>query len=187
MDVLEGIQARRSIRAFKDTPVSERDIAALLKAATSAPTAANAQPWEFVVIDAPEMLGQLRSKLLFARSRAPLAIVVCGNQKLAFKGPGREMWVQDCSAATQNMLLAATALGLGSLWIGVYPLAEVVTQVQHLLDMPEYVVPLNIVYFGHPDEDKPPRTRFNEKRVYHNRYDKTRKHRKKDKPKTGHY
>lgn len=159
----------------------------LLLAATAAPTAANCEPWEFVVIDAPDLLSKIQQSFVFARYNAPLAIVVCGNMDLAFKGPGREMWVQDCSAASQNMLLAAAHLGLGSVWIGIYPITGQVATLQKLIHAPDHVVPLNILYFGYPDEDKLPRSRLNEKRVYRNGYDPDRKHRKKNKPKIGHY
>lgn len=187
MTIVEMIQRRRSIRRFEDRIISEELITMLLISATSAPTAANCEPWEFIVIDNPEILEKIRTKLVFANYKAPIAIVVCGNMELAFKGPGKEMWVQDCSAATQNMLIAASNLGLGSVWIGVYPLESNVKAVSTILNIPEHVIPLNIIYFGYPAEEKEPRSRMNEKRIYRNQYDTERKHRKKDKPKIGHY
>lgn len=187
MDVIETIYKRRSIRRYQDKKVDREKIITLLKAATSAPTAANCQPWEFVVIDEAEKLSELRDKLVFARYNAPCAIVVCGNMKLAFKGASREMWVQDCSAALENILIAATDMGLGTVWIGVYPIPSNIKPLKTLLNMPEHVTPLGVVYVGYPAEEKDARTRFDEKRVYWQEYEPERKHRAKDKPVIGHY
>lgn len=159
----------------------------LLKAAAAAPTAANCQPWEFIVIDEAEKLSELKDKLIFARYNAPAAIVVCGNMKLAFKGPSQEMWVQDCSAAIENILIAATSIGLGTVWIGIYPIPSNIKPLRDILNIPDYVVPLGIVYVGYPAEEKEVRIRFDEKRVYWQEYEPKRKHKSKDKPVIGHY
>jgi len=187
MKVIETIYQRRSIRKYLDKKVERDKIITLLKAATAAPTAANCQPWEFIVIDEEEKLTELREKLIFARYKAPAAIVVCGNMKLAFKGPSQEFWVQDCSAAIENILIAATSIGLGTVWIGIYPLENNIRPLKKILNIPEYVTPLGIVYVGYPAEEKEARTRFDEKRVYWQEYDPNRKHRAKDKPIIGHY
>ncbi len=187
MEILDAIFKRRSIRSFLDQPVEQEKIIACLQAAMAASTAANSQPWEFVVVTQSETLKRFRDEFVFAKYQAPCAIVVCSNKKLAFKGPGHQMWIQDCSAATQNILLAATSLGLGSVWIGIYPLEHNIKRLKSIINLPEDVTPLNIIYLGYPNEVKPPRTRYNEKRVYWQEYDQTRKHRLKNKPKTGHY
>lgn len=187
MEALETIHKRRSIRNYLDKEVAQDIIITLLKAATAAPTAANCQPWEFIVITEPEKMDELRNKIYFARYNAPAAIVVCGNMKLAFKGVMQEMWVQDCSAATENILIAATSLGLGTVWIGIYPSAGNVKILKEMLNMPEHVTPLGIVYVGYPAEEKEARTRYDEKRVYWQEYEPKRKHRTKDKPVIGHY
>jgi nitroreductase len=187
VDVIETIYKRRSIRNYLDKQVDKVMIITLLKAATAAPTAANCQPWEFIVIDEAEKLSELKDKLIFARYNAPVAIVVCGNMKLSFKGPNQEMWVQDCSAAIENILIAATSIGLGSVWIGIYPLESNIKALKKILNMPEYVTPLGIVYVGYSAEEKEGRTRFNEKRVYWQEYEPSRKHKTKDKPVIGHY
>lgn len=187
MDVIEAIYKRRSIRNYLDKQVEKDSIITLLKAAAAAPTAANCQPWEFIIIDDTQKLSELKEELVFARYNAPAAIVVCGNMELSFKGPGREMWVQDCSAAIENMLIAATGIGLGTVWIGVYPLDSNVRAVKRMLNMPEHVTPLGIVYIGYPAEEKEARTRLDEKRVYWQEYEPSRKHRTKDKPVIGHY
>ena len=187
MEALKAIFKRRSIRHYLDQPVERDKIMTLLKAATAAPTAANCQPWEFIVIDDVEKLSVLKETLMFARYNAPVAIVVCGNMDLAFKGPGKEMWVQDCSAAMQNILIASTSLGLGSVWIGVYPIESNIKPVKKVLNMPEHVEPLGIVLLGYPAEEKEARHRLDEKRVYWQTYEPSRKHRTKDKPVKGHY
>lgn len=187
MEALETIYKRRSIRKYLNKEVDQDTIITLLKAATAAPTAANCQPWEFVVITEPEKMNELRNKIYFAKYNAPVAIVVCGNMKLAFKGIMQEMWVQDCSAAIENILIAATSLGLGTVWIGIHPSAGNVKILKDFLNMPEYVTPLGIVYVGYPAEEKEARTRYDEKRVYWQEYEPKRKHRTKDKPVIGHY
>lgn len=182
MDALTAIYKRRSIRNYLEKEVERDTIITLLKAATAAPTAANYQPWEFIVVDEAERLIELKKELIFARYNAPVAIVVCGNMKLAMKGPDRDMWIQDCSAAIENMLIAATELGLGSVWIGIYPVANRVNLIKKLFNIPEHVIPLSVIYIGYPAEEPEARTQYNEKRVYWQEYEPKRKHRVKDKP-----
>lgn len=174
-DKLDFFTKRRSIRSYQDRPVETEKVEFLIKAAMSAPSACNTQPWEFVVVTDPRVLAEIREELPMARYNAPCAIVVCGNTQLCRHT--KLMWVQDCSAATQNILLAATAIGLGSLWIGVYGVAPFVTKVEKVMGLPEHVKPLSIVYIGYPGEEKEPRTQYNVKRVYQDVYDVSRKHR----------
>ncbi len=187
MDAIETIYRRRSIRNYQQKPVERDTIITLLNAATAAPTAINCQPWEFIIVDENEKLSKVKEEFKFAKYNAPVAIVVCGNMKLARKGIEQEFWIQDCSAAIQNILIAATGLGLGSVWIGVYPIENRIRLIRKTLNIPDYVFPLGMVYIGYSAEQKEPRTRYNEKRVYWGEYDPERKHRTKDKPVTGHY
>lgn len=173
-DVLKFFTSRRSIRSYKDKPVEKEKIELLLKAAMSAPSACNTQPWEIIVITEKERIDELREKLPMARYNAPCAIVVCGNTNLCRNT--KQMWVQDCSAAMQNILLAATAMDLGSLWVGVYGVEPFVKSVSNVMGLPEYVIPLGIAYIGYADEEKEPRTQYNEKRIYWEAYDVKRKH-----------
>lgn len=146
----------------------------LLRAATegsAAPTAANSQPWEFVVVTEPERLARLREKLLFGRYNAPAAIVVCANQRVANNSAAQHYWVQDCSAATENVLLGPVALGLGAVWIGVHPIPGVARAVSVVLGIPDEVAPLGVVYVGYPAEEKPPSERYDERRVYWEEYE----------------
>lgn len=175
--MLECIHRRRSIRQYQDRPVDRETMTELLKAAMAAPSACNEQPWEFVAVNEPDTMDRLRSKLYAGKYNAPAAIAVCGNMELAMPNAGSEYWVQDCSAAIQNILLAAIALGLGSVWIGVYPLPSVVKPVSEALSLPQHVIPLGVVYVGYPAEQKEPRNQYNEKAVYWEQYDSGRKHR----------
>ena len=176
MDTIECIYKRRSIRKYTDREVDKDIIITLLKAATAAPTACNRQPWDFIVVTEKEVLSEIKSKLYAGQYNAPAAIVVCGNMDLAFPGPGKDFWIQDCSAAIENMLLAATSLGLGTVWIGLHPIPSNAKPLYKLLDIPEEVIPLGIVYVGYPAEEKEPRTQYDEKRIYWQKYE-ARKHR----------
>jgi nitroreductase len=166
-EFLETIFARRSIRKYGEAPVIDDDVRRMLEAAMAAPSASNRKPWHFVVIKDRGRLNQLADNHPYAKMlyEAPLCIAVCGDTKVS-----ERFWVQDCSAATENMLLAAVALGLEAVWLGVYPSDERVTSVRKILDIPEGVVPLNLISIGHPAEFKEPRTQFDEGRVHMERW-----------------
>lgn len=187
LETRKAIFNRRSCREYTEEKVPREVLEELLHAAFSAPTAVNAQPWEFVVIDDESILEKLRSKLLFANYKAPAAIVVCGNGNLGLKGQDKDLWICDCSAAMENMLICATDMGLGSLWCGIFPIESRMQQVRDILKMPKNVNPLGMMYVGHPVKQAIGRSRYNEKVVYWQQYDPDRKHRKKDKPVVGHY
>jgi nitroreductase len=170
-EIIDILLSRRSIRQFTDESVARETLLLLLKAAMSAPTACNSQPWEFIVVTEPESLSCIREKFLFARYNAPAAIVVCGNVGIANNSAARDYWVQDCSAATENILIAAAGMGLGAVWIGVYPLPSKIKPLSDALGIPENVVPLSMVYVGHPAESKGPRTQYDEHRVYWQGYE----------------
>ena len=162
-EFVQTIFARRSIRRYTDEPVSEADVKTLLEAAMAAPSASNRKPWQFIVVTERQMLDALaeahpHGKMLF---EAPLCIAVCGDLSTF-----ERFWVQDCSAATENVLLAVTALGLGAVWLGVYPREDRVAAVRQVLGMPETITPLNLISIGHPAEEKEPRTQYDETRVH---------------------
>lgn len=165
-DIMTHILSRRSIRKYTDEPVSREDIVRLLQAAMAAPSATNRKPWEFIVVTEPKVLDGLRKALPFGRYNAPLAIVVCGNMRRALPWPARDFWIQDCSAAIENILLAAAGLGLGAVWIGVHPISLFVKAVSRTLSLPRSIVPLGVVYAGYPAETKAPRTQYDEKRIH---------------------
>lgn len=166
-DTLTIIKKRRSIRSFTDQPVEEEKLTQLLEAAMSAPSGMNAQPWEFVVITEKEVMDKFRLGLVFAKMNAPAAICVLGSSRMQKNRSGDKFWVQDCSAATENILLAATALGLGSVWVGIHPVTMFQRQVANILNLPEGVTPFNLIYIGYPAETKEARTQYEEKRVHH--------------------
>lgn len=169
MEAYEAILTRRSIRAYTDQPVSTELIHKLLVAAMSAPSAGNQQPWQFVVVTERRLLDALADLLPFGKMlrQAPLAIVVCGDAKGA---PREGYWVQDCSAATENILLAAHALGLGGVWLGVYPREDRVAGVRSIIGIPERITPLCVLSIGYPLEPGGPVERYNVERVHQERW-----------------
>lgn len=179
-EVIQTILQRRSIRRYEPRQVEAEKIDLLLQAAMAAPNACNSQPWEFVVVTNEEILTELRSGLQFARYKAPLAIVVCANVSIANNSTARHFWVQDCSAATENVLIAATSLGLGTVWIGVYPLPGVIETVSRITNLPENVTPLCVIYVGYSAEEKPARTQYDAHRIHWQQYE-PRKRRAKQK------
>jgi nitroreductase len=169
MDTLKAIRTRRSIRQYTAAPIPEPVVTELLQAAMSAPSAGNQQPWEFVVITNPAIRAQIPALHPYAAMvrHAPLAILICGNQRReTYKG----YWVQDCSAATENLLLAAHAKGLGAVWVGIYPVEERVTKFQQLLGLPAHVLPLALIPLGHPAEQLPAPDRYDAARVHRERW-----------------
>lgn len=173
------LKARRSVRQFTAEPLPVATLHLLLEAAMAAPSAAASDPWEFVVVTEPATLDKLRAGLLFARYEAPAAIVVCANIAIANNTVGRTHWVQDCSAAMENLLIAATGLGLGAVWIGLYPEAHPQAVVRATLNIPDEVIPLGMAYVGYPASTPPPRTRYDARRVYWEQYEPRKRRAKK--------
>jgi nitroreductase len=171
MDALEAIHTRRSIRKYTDESIAPETIKELLSAAMSAPSAVNAQPWTFIVIDDRKLLDEIPTYSPYAAMarNAPLAILVCGDTSLE-KAPG--FWVQDCSAAIQNLLLAAHALGLGAVWTGIHPMEDRVEGFRKAFNLPEHIIPLGLVPVGYPAQKAGPQDRYMEEKVYHNSYGK---------------
>lgn len=167
---LNYILRRRSTRKFLQQPVEEEKLDLLLRAAMAAPSATNSLPWEFVVVTEEEKLAGLRNIAPFGKFNAPAAIVVCGSMKVAGNPSGRMFWVQDCSAATENILLAAVELGLGACWIGIHPIPLIGPAVARYLKMPRGVQPLNLIYVGYPEFVKNPRTQYLAERIHWQEY-----------------
>jgi nitroreductase len=166
---MDAILKRRSIRKYTGEPVPENALKDLLEAAMAAPSAGNEQPWHFIVIKDRAILDQIPRVHPYSQmiKQAPVAILVCGDLNLAAHG---EMWVQDCAAATENLLIAAQARGLGAVWLGVYPREERMDGLRKLLRIPENVVPFSLIPVGYPAERKPPASRYKESRVHYNRW-----------------
>lgn len=170
--VMENLLTRVSVRSYTDQPVEEKHVREILKAGMAAPTAGNKQPWKFIVVNDPVILRELGDVLPYAKmtASAPVAIVACGDLNNVFDGEGREYWVQDLSAATENMLLAAHAMGLGAVWTGVYPVSDRVETVQRVLNLPREIVPLNVIPVGHPKESMPPKDKWKDEHIRYNQW-----------------
>jgi nitroreductase len=168
---IENIMTRTSIRQYKDQPVEQEKIDIMLKAAMAAPTAVNLQPWHFIVITDKKTIGLLSGK---QPTNAPLLIAVCGDTDKTTMPDGKmklpDFWVEDVSAATENLLLAAHALGLGAVWTGVYPAMERVAEVANVLNCPQNIVPVAVVRVGYPDEAPEPKNKFKEENISYNKF-----------------
>jgi len=167
MEVKEALLKRRSVRKFTEEPVSEKMIEELLHAAMSGPSACNKKPWEFYVVTNEQVLENLKSASMFSKFQAKLAIVVCGNLNRALPMQMADYWIQDCSAATENILLRVTDLGLGAVWCGIHPQKRAVDKVRKCLEIPEKQIPLNIIYIGHGAEEPDARDQYEEQRVHY--------------------
>lgn len=167
MDLFEALYTRRSIRSFTDAPVAEADLEALLRAAMAAPSAGNAQPWHFVVVTERAVLDAIPGIHPYAAmcKTAQAAVIVCAELALE-KYPG--YWVLDCAAATQNLLLAARGLGIGSVWCGLYPQQERMTAMADLLRLPEGILPHALAVLGHPAQEFKKIDRFKPERIHRN-------------------
>lgn len=164
---LSTLFSRRSVRSYTGEPVSEDDVTALLEAGMAAPSASNRKPWHFVAVTERAKLDQLATIHPYGKmlSTAGLCIGVCGDRDAS-----PDFWVQDCSAATENILVAAATLGLGAVWIGVHPREERERELKQFLGIPENVGLLCLIAVGHPSERPPARTQYDEPRVHRGRW-----------------
>lgn len=169
---INNIMSRTSIRQYTNEPVSKSDIETMLRAGMAAPTAVNKQPWHFVVVTNREQLNALAAANpgTGMAAKAPLAIVVCGDMQKTLSGVGQGFWVQDCSAATENILLAANALGLGAVWTGLYPNEDRAKAVRDVVKAPEHIVPLCVIVVGHPTEQPKPKDKWKPENVSYNEF-----------------
>ena len=164
---MQEIINRRSIRSYRADAVTEEQLEQILRAAMAAPSAGNQQPWEFIVVTDRDLLIKITEVHPYAKMllEAPAAIVVCGNRR---REKHVDYWIQDCSAAVQNMLLEATHQGLGSVWLGVYPRQDRVDGVKKLFSLPESIIPFAVVALGHAKEPPTPVDRFNPAYIHRN-------------------
>ena len=168
--VLDNIATRTSVRDYEARPVEKEKVEKMLRAAMAAPTAMNKQPWHFVVVDQRNVLDALAGANPYAKmlKKAPLAIVVCGNTDKMIEGGGRDFWIQDASAATENLLLAAHAMGLGAVWTGAYPSEERCISISKVLSLSDKLIPLNMIVVGYPAEQPQPKQKFKEENISYN-------------------
>ena len=169
MDALSAILTRRSIRRYTDKLVPPETVRKLLEAGMAAPSANHKEPWHFVVITERAILDAVPNFHPYSRMllEAPLAVLVCGDISLETR-PG--YMAQDLSAAVENILIAAQGLGLGAVWLGVYPREERMAGMKQLLKIPDGFLPFALVSIGYPAEELPPSARYDEARIHHNEW-----------------
>jgi nitroreductase len=169
METLKAILTRRSIRKYSTKNIPEEYYEVMLKAAMHAPSGRNRQPWHFILVNNREILKKIAEvspswKML---EEAASAIVVCGDLNLE---ESESFIIQDCSAATQNILLAAHELGLGSVWLGVHPREDRLEPIREILHIPAHIIPVSMVSLGSPDEDRDQPDRYNLERIHQDRW-----------------
>lgn len=168
--VLDNIASRTSVRTFQQRPVGADTVELLLRAAMAAPSARDRRPWAFVVVDDKTLLQQLADSLPYAQSAAaaPMAVVVCGVLTESQGATNAGWWVQDAAAASENLLLAAHAVGLGAVWTGVYSYEDRVRAVRNILGLPRHVVPLNVIPVGYPVGTSTPKQKWDPSKIRRN-------------------
>ncbi|BCS89267.1 nitroreductase family protein [Pseudodesulfovibrio sediminis] len=169
MEVMEALRTRRSIRKYEDKPVSDELIHEILDAAMMAPSAGNAQPWRFIVVTDRAILDSIADLHPYVSmvKQAPLGIIVCADLNEE-KYPG--YWVQDCSAAMENMLLAIHGLGLGAVWTGIHPIEDRVAAFRAKFKLPDHVIPLGFAPIGWPAQTVKSESRFKQDRIHYNTF-----------------
>ncbi len=160
------ILKRRSVRKFKDTAIPREMIDNLLEAAMAAPSACNRRPVDFYVITNEEKLNEISMAGRFTRMKSPLIIVVVGNLKRALPLGLADYWIHDAAAASENILIQATAMGLGSCWCGIHPQKRMMQKVSDILGLDDKQIPFSLIKIGYPDEFPEPHSGYEEKRAY---------------------
>ena len=167
--VINNIMTRNSVRTYTDQIITPTQVETILKAGMAAPTAANKQPWEFYVVRDTSIIKQMVHVTKYSapmNESAQLAIIVCGVPSESFPVEPR-YWVQDVSAATENILLATHAMGLGAVWCGVYPGEDRVAALRELLDVPERLVPFCIIMMGYPDGEQIVKDKWKPEKIHY--------------------
>lgn len=169
MNTIEAIFSRRSIRKFTIESISDEHVETILKAAMFAPSARNTQPWYFIVTKERKRLDELAKLHPYAKmlNSATLAILVCGSLQIE---PSENYLFQNCSAATQNILLAAHELGLGAVWLGIQPRKDRINKMIDFFHLPDYIIPISLIGIGHPNEIKEAPDRFKQERILYKRF-----------------
>lgn len=171
MNYLKPILERRSHRSFTDTPIPDDVLENILKAGMFAPSAMNSQPWEFLIMMADEKRTAVSELVPFwsMLKNAPLAILVMANTQ-NYRASTKEFIVQDCSASTMNMLLAAQAQGLGGVWLGLYPKQDIMSKISKIYNIPDHVNPFSIIALGYPYRELRPHRTYKEEKVHIDEY-----------------
>ena len=169
--VLENIFSRKSVRSFTDQPVSRGQLDTLVRAAMAAPTGRDMRPWKFIIVDDRKVMDSLAVQLPYAKmlKEATAAILVCGDLSVTDdKGNPSGNWTFDCSAATENLLLAAESMGLGAVWTGVHPYDDRIALVKSAFHLPEYIIPLNMIPIGYPKGNPKPKDKYTTDNIHYN-------------------
>ncbi|MFA6832493.1 MAG: nitroreductase family protein [Bacteroidaceae bacterium] len=171
---MDELFTRRSVRKYTDQKVLRDDLKMICNAGMHAPSAVNRQPWAFVIVDDKSLLQRLGEELPYAKmtKEASAAIVVCGNLDTTYPNKQVNYWVMDCAAATENMLLQIESMGLGAVWTAVFPEEDRVKIVRQILDIPDYLVPLNLCPIGYPAHKSEPHNNYDESKIFYNRFNK---------------
>ncbi len=172
--VIDCIMTRASVRSYTSEQVPDSMITTILRAGMAAPTAANQQPWHFVVVTEPSLKDSIAAAFEYTKmvQGCSFAVVVCGDMDRLFEGDMADggFWVEDCSAASENMLLAAHAMGLGGVWCGIYPLRDREQRLRGILNLPFNLTPLNVMAFGYPAQTPAPKDKWAPEKVHYNAY-----------------
>ena len=167
---IETIMTRVSVREFTGEKISAEQIDTLLRAGMAAPSAINKQPWAFVVVTDEAVIAKLGEALPYSRcsNHPAIAIIPCGDLSKAIPGEMANFWINDVSAATENILLAAHAMGLGAVWTGLHPDMNRAKMVQEMLGMPEHIIPLCVVPVGVPAEPPAVKDKYVPENIHYN-------------------
>ena len=166
MNTLETIKQRKSVRSFTDKEVTEEQIKLLMEAAMAAPSGMNKQPWEFYVVKSEENKEKIRKAMPFGKHKSNVIIITCISEKHTLPLGGHDLAYCDLSAATENILLEATELGLGSVWCAIYPHKKLQEEIKKVLELPKGIIPFSAIYIGYEDGNAKPKDKFDLKR-YH--------------------
>lgn len=171
MEGLKPILERRSYRVYKDRPVPDDVVETLLRAGMYAPSAMNSQPWEFLVMKDAEKKEKVSNLVSYwsMLKKAPLGILVMANLN-GYRAATKEFFVQDCSASTENILLAAQAQGLGGVWLGLYPKEDRMKQVAEIYNIPDHIIPFSLISIGYPDKELRPHRTYHAQKVHTDEY-----------------
>lgn len=169
---INTIMTRVSVREFTGEKISEAQLDTLLRAAMAAPSAINKQPWAFIVVTDEEKIAALGEALPYSRcsNKPAVAIIPCGDLSKAIEGEMANFWINDVSAATENLLLAAHAMGLGAVWTGLHPDMNRAKMVQDMLGLPEHIIPLCVVPVGVPAEKPEIKDKFKPENIHYNEW-----------------
>ncbi|MDR0364850.1 MAG: nitroreductase family protein [Bacteroidales bacterium] len=167
-DFTKVIFERKSVRNYTEAAVEKEKLEKLMRAGMAAPSARNLQPWEFIAVTERSILDEMADGLPYCKmlTKAPAAIIVCGNMEKAATDVDKSYWVQDCAAASQNILLAAEATGLGAVWTAAFPYQERMDVVIKTLNLPEHIIPLNVIPVGYPTGKDKAKDKFKPENIH---------------------